>query len=252
MFNLEVLKFRSCYDDEDQNIKKTKLYKSVRVYARIFRAKVAVGSLGLPEGNPSTDVDASDPTFLATGKYPSVLELNLVETIISALAHTRLEDACDVMVDEGMVESVKSLIQVLCEINDRVATLLGVVKDEKDPRIVSVSEVLKEACYCMSLLASKSCHQDRVADAGVIPVLVQIISNFNSKQKEKPPRSGRHHIFCCETRRRRHHEPRARKSRHQIHRETRWWYSAVDFLAALRARRESTTRRRCRLENFGI
>ena len=182
----EVLKFRSCYDDEDQNIKKTKLYKSVRVYARIFRAKVAVGSLGLPEGNPSTDVDASDPTFLATGKYPSVLELNLVETIISALAHTRLEDACDVMVDEGMVESVKSLIQVLCEINDRVATLLDVVKDEKDPRIVSVSEVLKEACYCMSLLASKSCHQDRVADAGVIPVLVQIISNFNSKQKEKP------------------------------------------------------------------
>ena len=133
-----------------------------------------------------------------------------------------------------------------------MATLLDAVKDEKDPRIVSVSEVLKEACYCMSLLASKSCHQDRVADAGVIPVLVQIISNFNSKQKEKPHDPVAITSSVARQRRRRHHEPRARKSRHQIHRETRWWYSAVDFLAALRARRESTTRRRCRLENFGI
>ena len=220
------------------------------------RANISGESRGgfsrLPEGNPSTDVDASDPTFLATGKYPSVLELNLVETIISALAHTRLEDACDVMVDEGMVESVKSLIQVLCEINDRVATLLDVVKDEKDPRIVSVSEVLKEACYCMSLLASKSCHQDRVADAGVIPVLVQIISNFNSKQKEKP-----HDPVAITSSVARRAADAITNLAHENHAikstvRTRWWYSAVDFLAALRARRESTTRCRCRLENFGI
>jgi len=183
----EVLKFRNYYDEEDQNnMRKTKLYKAIRVYVRLFRAKVAVGSLGLPEGTLSNEVYPNDPTFLATGKHPSVLELNLAETMISALANLRLEDACDVMVEEGMVESVKSLIEVLGEINDRVAILLDAVKDEKDPRIISVSDVLKEACYCMSLLASKSCHQDRVADAGVIPVLVKIISGFNSEQKEKP------------------------------------------------------------------
>ena len=187
----DVIKFRNYYDDGDEETKrhleKTKLYRAVRVYARIFRAKVAVGSLGLPEGNLSLEVSETDPTLHATGKNPSVLELNLVEMIISALADLRLEDASDVMVDEGMVESVKSLIEVLRKINTRVEVLLDFVKDEKeDSRIISVAEVLKEACYCMSLLASKSCHQDRVASAGVIPVLVEIISNFNSKQKENP------------------------------------------------------------------
>ena len=74
----------------------------------------------------------TDQHFITTGKNPSVLELNLVEMIISALADLRLEDASDVMVDEGMVESVKSLIEeVLRKINTRVEVLLDFVKDEK-------------------------------------------------------------------------------------------------------------------------
>jgi len=189
----DVLKFRNYYDEEEDEakIKKTVLYKAIRSFARLFRMKfvcgkedvaasemytAAINGWGVDEGQIS-ETDKDDEKL---GKKPTLSEIRLAETMVSSIANLRLEDACDVMVDERMIENLSELIKVLKKINERLATMLEL--NSEDPRVISIAEVLKEACYCMSLLAGKSCHQDRVATAGTIPLLVDIIKRYNSRK----------------------------------------------------------------------